>query len=532
VTRFHAGVGAALAHLLAGGVLVIDDAQWLDESSAAMVAFLLTHRSERSPQIVLALREDALTPDRGLSPLIRRLMRSGAALRLDVGALPDAAARALVADYLGEGMDRDLAGRILALAGGNPLFLLAYLDAAGSEDQELPPGIDELVGARVEALDEAAGQLLAAASVIGPEFDSETLRAVAGRSEEETVAGVEQMVRRRLVRETSSGLAFVHEVVRNAVYRRMTSARRRLLHGRAAAALRKRGAPASYADHFERAGRSDEAALAHAAAANDALALFAYPEAREHLVSALSLGHPDRPSLNLRLGDAALRMGDYGQALAAYEAVGRPGSSAEVEHRIGEVYRRLGRLQLAEAAYQTAASLATDPALAALIAVNRALVAHQQSDDERARRLATDALALASRAGEGAIVAQAWNLTAVLTEDPQEAVARLEKALALAEETGRSDVAAAAWNNLALARRRLGDNAAAVTAARQALVVLEPVGDRHQLAALHSNLADALHAVGDDDLAREHLTKSARLFAEVGVEADQWEPEIWKLSEW
>ena len=71
-----------------------------------------------------------------------------------------------------------------------------------------------------------------------------------------------------------------------------------------------------------------------------------------------------------------------------------------------------------------------------------------------------------------------------------------------------------------------------MAAAGRALALLEPVGDRHQIAALHSNLADALHEAGDEELARRHLTESARMFAEVGVEVGQWEPEIWKLSEW
>lgn len=530
MTRFHAGVAAALTHLLPGGVLVIDDAQWLDESSTAMVSFLLTHRSEGVPQLVVALREEALTRDHELLLLIRRMVRSGTALRLEVGALSEAEARALLADRSGPDADGDRIDRILAVAGGNPLFLLAYVDAAGSNDQDLPPGLDELVSARIEGLDEAAQQLLAAAAVVGQEVDADTLRAVSGRSEEEMVSAVEQMVQRRLLRETPSGVAFGHEVVRNAVYRRMSTARRRALHGRAAAALRQRGVPASYADHLERAGRSQESALAHAVAGQQALTLFAYPEARYHLGAALSLGHPDRPALNVMLGDAALRMGEYGEALAAYEAVGVAGTSAEVEHRIGEVYRRLGRLQLADTAYQAAASLATDPALAARIAADRALVAHHQGDADRARSLAATALDLAG--GDEATLAQAWNLAGMLAVDPKEALIRLEKAVAMAEGTGRSDVAAAAYNNLALALRRSGDHSGAVGAARKALILLEPVGDRHQLAALHSNLADALHAAGDDERAREHLTKSARLFAEVGVETGQWEPEIWKLSEW
>jgi tetratricopeptide (TPR) repeat protein len=187
---------------------------------------------------------------------------------------------------------------------------------------------------------------------------------------------------------------------------------------------------------------------------------------------------------------------------------------------------------LAEAAYAVAAETAVDDALASQIAANRALVAHRQGQPDRAREFSDLALKRALTAGDGATLAQAWNLAGMLTPDPVEAAAEFEKALMKAEEIGRADLAAAALNNLAIARRRLGFSDGAVEAAARALSLLEPLGDRHQIAALHSNLADALHEAGDEDEARRHLTESARMLAEVGVELGQWEPEIWKLSEW
>ena len=214
--------------------------------------------------------------------------------------------------------------------------------------------------------------------------------------------------------------------------------------------------PASHANHLELAGRAEEAAVAHGLAGEEALAIFAYPEARSHLEAALALGHPDRSTINLRLGDAFLRMGDYGQALAAYEAVGSPGTAAEVEHRIGEVYRRLGRHQLAEAAYAAAAEIAVDDALASQIAANRALVAHRRATMLGPESSPRSPWSERLHAGDGATLAQAWNLAGMLTPDPDEAVGEFEKALVKAEEIGRPDLAAAALNNLAIARRRVG----------------------------------------------------------------------------
>jgi DNA-binding SARP family transcriptional activator len=533
VGRFHAGVAAAFAYLVPSGVVVIDDAQWLDDSSVGMLSFLLTHQLDGTPQFVLAMREEDLDASHPLLTLVRRLERTGDALRIRLGPLARSDALELLSQVDGELLDRRRAERIIDMAGGNPLFVLAYRDAIGSDGEDLPEGLKEVVAARIEGLDDATQQVLAAAAVVGSDFDADLLRAAAGRSEEEIAGSVETMVRRRILKETAgAGLSFTQEVIRKAVYERLAAVRRRLLHSRTADALAKRHLPANHAHHLELAGRAEEAAVAHGLAGEEAFAVFAYPEARSHLEAALSLGHPDRSIINLQLGDTFLRIGDYGRALAAYEAVGSPGTSAEVEHRIGEVYRRLGRHQLAEAAYETASGLATDDAIASQIAANRALVAHSQGDLARAREFSEVALARATKAGDGALLAQAWNLAGMLNSHPERAVDDFEKALAKAEEIGRSDLAAAALNNLAIARRRAGDQPGAVADASRALALLEPIGDRHQLAALHSNLADAFHSAGDEGSARRHLTESARLFAEVGEATGQWEPEIWKLSEW
>ena len=41
-----------------------------------------------------------------------------------------------------------------------------------------------------------------------------------------------------------------------------------------------------------------------------------------------------------------------------------------------------------------------------------------------------------------------------------------------------------------------------------------------------------LHQAGDELAAREHLTQSTALFAEVRVASGSYEPEIWKLVDW
>lgn len=70
---------------------------------------------------------------------------------------------------------------IVDRSGGNPLFLLSYLGAVGSARAELPAGIEELIGARLNRLSDQALQVLSAAAIIGPEFDLDGARVVSGR---------------------------------------------------------------------------------------------------------------------------------------------------------------------------------------------------------------------------------------------------------------------------------------------------------------------------------------------------------------
>jgi hypothetical protein len=55
---------------------------------------------------------------------------------------------------------------------------------------------------------------------------------------------------------------------------------------------------------------------------------------------------------------------------------------------------------------------------------------------------------------------------------------------------------------------------------------------RSRQAALHNNLADLLHATGRSDEAMAHLKQAVAIFADVGAQAGEVQPEIWKLVEW
>ncbi len=103
-------------------LLVVDDAHWLDRSSAEVLAFV-ARRLEMEPVILLFAVRDGVPSDldeAGLPDLV-------------LAGLDDDASRTLL-DLHGAGLSDELKGRILAEAAGNPLALIELPAAAVNLD--------------------------------------------------------------------------------------------------------------------------------------------------------------------------------------------------------------------------------------------------------------------------------------------------------------------------------------------------------------------------------------------------------------
>ena len=562
-TRFVEGIWQVLGAALAGdrpGVLVVDDLQWADAATLQLLHYVLTRLRGRRLALVGAWRSDELDTDHPWVEAVHRAVDDGLATlltlrRLDV---PD-----ITTLLRATGNDRDdvaaLAARLHREAEGLPLAVVAYLDdlsePATAGDWPLPRGLGQLFRRRLASLDETARQVLTAAAAIGRSFDMDTVMAASGRTDSETVAALETLTARGMVREVRTPTGepvydFTHDKLRSVVYSETSLARRRLLHGRVADALHTRvRAPepefalaGRIAYHEQLAGREERAARLYAAAGEQASALYANSEALAHLRRALALGHPDTARLHEAVGDLETLVGDYRGALASFEtaaAAVKPGSVdlAVLEHKIARVHLRTG--DAAAARTRLDASLAdlgdaAEPGLRARIAADRSLAAERMGAIDDAERDARRALDLAERAHDRHALAQARNILGLLARRAgrlDEAERQLEHSADLAEKLGEPDAQITALNNLALVLGAAQRFDHALEHASTAADLCERIGDRHRQAALHNNIADLLHAAGRDDEAMTHLLRAVTLFAEIGEQAGS-EPEIWKLVDW
>ncbi len=347
-------------------VLVLEDLQWSDPSTADLIACLARRRQSARLLVIGSMRSPELTVhDNPLRAVKDELQANGMCGEVALELLSGADVTAYVAARFGGGPSdamRRLAARIHERSEGNALFmvnvandlvarrLLVHRDGqwqvAGSIDaatDEIPRQLQELIGSRLRALDPAAREVLEAASVAGDEF---TVAAVAaalhGESDEtedicEALASQRSLIADAGVAEWPDGSVtgryrFVHALYRRVLYDSIGEARRIRLHRavglreEAAFAARAGERAAQLAMHFTRGHDHARARAYHELAGVAALDRHAAHEAVAHYGGALAaLAHEpeslDRThrELGLVVAIATLRMATNGYAAAATE---------------------------------------------------------------------------------------------------------------------------------------------------------------------------------------------------------------------
>jgi DNA-binding SARP family transcriptional activator/predicted ATPase len=356
----------ALAHavLLAGQplVLVLDDLQWCDADTLEWLHFLL--RSDRRHRLLVVgtARPDELDENHPLTGLLAALRDADQVTEVDLGRFDLAQTTELAEHVAGQELAPDLAGRIHVETEGNPLFVVEMVRSsvvddglaidAPAPDRRLPPRIQAVIAGRLRRLSTPARELAALAATVGRAFVLDVVREASGVDEEVLVRGVDELVRRQIVRQQGNGTYdFDHDKIREVAYAESSDAQRRYLHRRAAEGLERAyaaaldGVSAQIAAHYANAGLVDRAVIYYQRAAAVEQRVGANLEAIGLLQRAMALleagpnrSEPDPRELELQttLGVSLVATEGYGApaVLAAYarsrelcELLGRPVSA-------------------------------------------------------------------------------------------------------------------------------------------------------------------------------------------------------------
>jgi len=348
-------------------VLFLDDLQWADDATVALLQRLSGSASVSHLLLVGAARE--VMSGGALEGALLDLQRAGCpASRVALGAMTGADVRLLVADTLHQEPDEvmELAALVHDRTGGNPYFVREYLSAlhgAGAIGFDMDvrrwtwrahlaasaaatESVAELLGARLRALPTDSGELLSAAACVGDRFDLAALASVVSRPPSVIASELWPALRSGLIQPERQDykfalaspeslddddelagdqrFAFTHDRIQQAAYDCLSEAARQRIHLAIGRGLRERLTPDSRGGVLEACvhmnlGRAlitdptERTALAalNLEAGERALAANATDVAAETLATGTALLPPTAPrapaSLWWRLSAAAMR---------------------------------------------------------------------------------------------------------------------------------------------------------------------------------------------------------------------------------
>jgi DNA-binding CsgD family transcriptional regulator len=336
----------ALAAAPGGLLLVLDDLQWADQASAALLADVV-RQLRGMPVLVLATYREPDDAGETSTGLLTSLSADAGTERVDLRGLPvSAVGDLLLAAGLPSAPDR--AGDVHAETSGNPFLVreLAGLLAGQhvSGPASVPERVVEATAHRLARLSGPAQQLVRTAAVAGNRFSAGVVARMLGVPVLSLLGPLDECrgAGFLVTGDRPGDHRFSHALVGSAVAERLSAAERQRLHTAAADAIEALYEGqldphlAEIARHRVAAslpGDRARAVAACAAAADMAARSLAFEEAvrlyRQALaVGAGETGDVDRSLLELALAEAQHRSGDFPGAQQTATAVGRRAARA------------------------------------------------------------------------------------------------------------------------------------------------------------------------------------------------------------
>jgi DNA-binding SARP family transcriptional activator/tetratricopeptide (TPR) repeat protein len=473
--RFYEGLARALLAVGRPTLLVLDNMQWCDQETLAFITFCL-QLAGGSPLLVAGtLRDDDLAEDPELGDWTVRMRATGLLTELSLGPL-DAADTAQLAEAIsGQPLPAADADLLHATTGGFPLYVIEAVRSTAGPGDTLPVGdLAAVLRKRFEQATAPAREVAGLAAAVGTNFTLDLLTEASDLEADTVVEAVDELWRRRIMRELGDGYDFSHDMLREAAYAGVSPPKRWLLHRRIAQGLELLHAEdtdavaAQLAEQYARGGRGDRALAYYRRAADVAAGRLAHAEAiRLH-----------REALSIIEGMPAGR-GRDSHELAVLEAMAAP-LNARDGYSSPDLQRALERsIALAESLGRK------DSTVTGLVALWTSRFVQGRTAD--GYQTASRALALVDPGSELSGQAHfAVGGSAVSLGRPAEGLRHLEQAATLAGGAvslsigTRTDVHSTAW--AAHACWLLGREDEALSACRDAIKLARAIDDPYNLA--------------------------------------------------
>lgn len=321
-------IEAAAEH--APQVLVIEDLHWADESTLALLSFLLRTLTRGRILLVLTCRSDDVRRGDAVSRFIGESTRARLLERVTVERLAPSAVRQLAESIAGQPLTDTVLERIHERAEGVPFFVE---EIAGCSTGPLPGSLRDLLLARFDRLDDDAKRVVQVVSGAERPLAHSLVALLSGLPEARLDEAIREATLGGILVVLDDDYRFRHELLREAVHDDLLPGERARLHRAYAEALEANGSadgdPAALAHHWQLAQDGRRALAAAVTAMLDAKSRFAFASAARFGELALDLWIQvpdaadvvgvDRLELLRTLGSVLRNAGDGERALAVVD---------------------------------------------------------------------------------------------------------------------------------------------------------------------------------------------------------------------
>jgi len=504
-------------------LLLLDDLQWVDQSSLHLLAYLSQRLQGARVCLVCAFRPEEVTLPRDgerhpLVPILNDFKRRFGEITIDLQKTNDQTGRLFLDALLDSEPNQlglDFRDRFFERTQGHPLFTVELLramqnrgdlvrdpDRGWVEGQvlrwdHLPTRVEAVIAERVDRLDDHLRGILAVASIEGEVFTTQVIAQVEGLSERTLYRALTQelAVQHQLVRETGDVLVggqylgryrFAHALFQEYFYQGLGTGERRLLHGEVATALetlyigQTNRILAELAHHFIEAGWIEQAIIYLQKAGDAASAQYANDEAVSFYSQALEL---------VPKADLGTQFDLLEKRIAIYELQGKRDLQAADISRMEQIARGL-----------------ENPIKQATAAKAKGELAEQRGDYQGAIQAHEQAFEKSKESGDRNFEGYSlrnlgkgyWYLGKV-----EKAISYYEQALAIANESGDRLLEGVSLGSLGLTTYFLGQFEKAIGYYQQALTIAKEIGDWRlegervgMLGRAYKNLGQVAKAIG------------------------------------
>ncbi|RLF47923.1 MAG: hypothetical protein DRN20_05295 [Thermoplasmata archaeon] len=500
-------------------MLIIEDMQWIDESSAQLLIHISHEIGEMRCLIIGAYRVEEVEENSPAYKLIESLSSARSVYLMELKGLSKEDVKKLIEEMTGiEAPPENFVEIMYRRSGGNPTFVKEALralledglartpwDVEALERLAMPKTVREVIGRKIKKLPNACIKVLKYASIVGEDVDYEVLRRIVNMDEDDLLDALDTLLEEGILAESEAEddedvYVFTNFQTRAVIYNGISRSRRRITHRKIGEVMENLYSSdmEKWVYHIARhfyMGRDYEKALKYSiAAARRAKSVYAIEDAIQY----------------------------YKWALRSMEKLGRKGEDMlTVLLELGNMYSMTARWEEAIPYYTRVIEGAMEgyPRYEAIARIRLGDTYRQMSMWEKAEENLDKGLEISERINDKSLMAEAERMLGYIhwrKGEYKDAVEHYMRSIGYAKEAKDEHVIGVNYIDLGNVYSDLGDDEKAIRYYNMSLEILEKFKDYAQIARAYNNLGDKAMKRGDWERAVEYFKKCEETAKKIG----------------